>query len=97
MPMVYRHSHTNYSISKILYIVALFTKQDKWTIGKYVMEVMRPFQCGTIWMSKRHSVTLNHLITLYNDICDILHGLPRALDTLMTPWNEALCLAGGVT
>ena len=55
----------------------LFTTQDEWTIVKYVMEVLRPFQYWTVWMSKRHTVTLHHVITVYNDRLDHMDGVMR--------------------
>jgi len=48
----------------------LFTTQDECTIVKYVMEVLRPFRYWTLWMSKRHTVTLHHVIAGYNDMFD---------------------------
>ena len=42
----------------------LFTTQDEWTIVKYVMEVLRPFRYWTLCMSKRHTATLHHIITV---------------------------------
>jgi hypothetical protein len=57
----------------------LFPTQDQWTIVKYVMEVLRPFRYWTLWMSKRHTVTLHHIITVYNDMFDHMDGVMRAL------------------
>jgi len=42
----------------------LSTTQDEWTILKYVIEVLRAFQYCTLWMSKWHTVTLHHIITV---------------------------------
>ena len=71
----------------------LFTTQDEWTIVKYVMEVLRPFRYWTLWMSKRHSVTLHHVITVYNDRFDHMDGVMHALAKTKTPWKEDLFLA----
>jgi len=68
----------------------LFTTQDEWTIVKYVMEVLRPFRYWTLWMSKRHTVTLNHVITVYNHMFDHMDGLMRALAKIKTEWKEGL-------
>jgi len=57
----------------------LFTTQDEWTIVKYVMEVLRPFRYWTLWMSKRHPVTLHHVMTVYDDMFDHMDGVMRAL------------------
>jgi hypothetical protein len=71
----------------------LFTTQDEWTIVKYVMEVLRPFRYWTLWMSKRHTVTLHHVITDYNDMFDHMDGVMRALAKKMTQWTEDLFFA----
>jgi hypothetical protein len=71
----------------------LFTTQDEWTIVKYVMEVLRPFQYWTLWMLKRHTVTLDHVITVCNDMFDHMDGVMRALAKKKTPWKEDLFFA----
>jgi len=63
----------------------LFTTQDEWTIVMYVMEVLRPFRYWTLWMSNRHTVTLHHVITVYNDIFDHMAGVMPALAKKQTP------------
>jgi len=68
----------------------LFTTEDEWMIVKYIMEVLRPFWNWTLWMSKRHTVTLHHVITVYNDIFDHMDGVMRALAKKKTPWKEDL-------
>jgi len=37
-------------------------------------------------MSKWHTVTLHHVITVYNDMFDHMDGMMRALDTNMALW-----------
>jgi len=71
----------------------LFTSQDECTIVKYVMEVLKPFQYWTLWMSKRHTVTLHHVITVYNDKFDHMDGVMRPLPKKMTAWKEDLFFA----
>jgi len=71
----------------------LFTTQDEWTIVKYVMEVLRPLGYWTIWMSMRRTVTLPHVISVYNDMFDHMDGVMRALSTKKTPWREDLFFA----
>jgi len=71
----------------------LFTTQDEWTIVKYVMEVLRPFRYWTLWMSKRHTVTLHHVITVYNDMFDHMDGVMRALAKKKPQWKEDLFFA----
>jgi hypothetical protein len=71
----------------------LFTTQDEWTIVKYVMEGLRPFRYWTLWMLKRHTVTLHHVITVYNDMFDHMDGVMRALAKKKTQWKEDLYFA----
>jgi len=71
----------------------LFTTQDEWSIVKYVLEVLRPFRYWTLWMWKRHTVTLHHVITVYNDIFDHMDGVMRALAKKNTPWKKDLFFA----
>jgi hypothetical protein len=71
----------------------LFTTQDEWTIVKYVMGVLQPFRYWTLWMSKRHTVTLHRAITVYNDMFDHMDGVMRALAKKKTQWNKDLFFA----
>jgi len=77
-----------------IYIFAdVYTTHNEWTIIKYVMEVFRPFQYWMLWMSKRHTVTLNHIITVYNDMFDHKDGFMRELAEKITQWKEDLFFA----
>jgi len=71
----------------------LFTTQDEWTIDKYVMEVWRSFQYWTLLMSTRNTVTMHHVITVYNDILDHMNAVMRALAKKKTQWIEDLFFA----
>jgi len=71
----------------------MFTTQDQWTIVKYVMEVLRPFQYWTLWVLKRHKVTLLHVIAVYNDMFDHLDGMKRALAEKKSQWKDDLFVA----
>ena len=44
-------------------------------------------------MSKRHTVTLHHVITVYNDMFDHMDGVMRALAKKKTQWKEDLFFA----
>jgi hypothetical protein len=46
-----------------------------------------------LWMSKRHIVTLHHIITVYNDMFDHMDGVMRALAKKNTQWKEYLFFA----
>jgi len=72
---------------------SLFTIQDERTIMKYVIEVMRPFQYWTLWMSKWHTVTLYHFITVYNDMFDYMDDMMRVLAKKKTPGKEEIFFA----
>jgi hypothetical protein len=61
------------------YYRPLSTTQDEWTIVAYVMEVLQPFRNWTLWMSKRHTLTLHHDVIVYNDMFDQIDGVMRAL------------------
>jgi hypothetical protein len=44
-------------------------------------------------MSKRHTVTLHHVITVYNDMCDHNDGVMRAMAKKKTQWKKELFFA----
>jgi hypothetical protein len=69
------------------------TTQDQWTIVKYVMEVMRPFQYWSLWMLNTHPVTLHQVITVYNNMFYHMDGVMQALAKIKTQWKEDLFFA----
>jgi len=71
----------------------LFTTQDEWTIIKYMMEVLRPFQYWTLWMSRRQTVTLHPVISVYNDMFNHMDGVMRTLAKKKSQWKEDLYFA----
>ena len=71
----------------------LFPTQVEWTIVNYVMEVLRPFRYWALWMSRRHTVTLHHVIRVDNDMFDHLDGVMGALAKKHTPWKDDLFFA----
>jgi len=44
-------------------------------------------------MLKMHTVTLHHVITVYNNIFDYLDGVMRAFAKKKTQWKEDLYIA----
>jgi len=44
-------------------------------------------------MSKRHTVTLHHIITVYNVMFNHLDGVMRVVAKKKTQWNEDLFFA----
>jgi len=71
----------------------LFPTQVEWTIVNYVMEVLRPFRYWALWMSRRHTVTLHHVIIVDNDKFNHLDGVMGALANKHTPWKDDLFFA----
>jgi hypothetical protein len=72
---------------------ALFTTQDEWTIVNCVIEVLRPVGYWTLWMSKRRTVTFQHVITVYNNMFDHMYGVMRGLAKKKIQWKEDLFFA----
>jgi len=58
-----------------------------------MLEVLRPFQYWTLWMSKTNIVTLYHVITIYNDMINHMDGVMRVLARKKTQWKEDLYFA----
>jgi len=71
----------------------LFTTQNEWTIVKYIMEVLRPFWYWMHWMSKRNTVTVHHVITVYNDMFDHMDGIMRDLRDQINQCKQDLYIA----
>jgi len=70
-----------------------FATYDKLSFLQYIMDVLRPFWYCTLWISKRHTVTLHHVITVYNDMLHRLDGVLWASANMMTQWKEELFFA----
>jgi len=71
----------------------LSTSQDEFTIAKCVIEVLRRFRYWTLWMSKRHTVALHHLITVHDDMFHHMDDFMRPLARKMTQWKLHLFIA----
>jgi len=71
----------------------LFTIQDECTTVKYVMEASWPFQYWTLCMSKEHTVTQHHVITVYNHMFNHMDGVMWALPKMKTQWKKDLYFA----
>jgi hypothetical protein len=57
---------------------------------KYVMTDLIPFLYWTLWMSKSHTVSLHHVIIMYNDLINPMEGMTRAMTERKTQWKEYL-------
>jgi len=75
--------NTNYSDYQ-----PLITTQNEWTIVKYIMEVSRTIWYWTLWMSKMHTVTQHHVVTVYNNMFDHMDGVRQSAAKKMTQWKE---------
>ena len=70
-----------------------YTTQDEWTTVKAIMEVLWPFLHCTLWMSKRHTVTLHHVIAVYNETFNHMDNIIQALGKKKALWKEDLFIA----
>jgi len=68
--------------------------QDEWTIIKYVLEVFGRFRYWTLWMSKRHTVPLHHVIAVYHDIFNSMYQIMPVLAKKKTQWKEDSFIVG---
>jgi len=57
------------------------------------MEVLRPLWYLTLWMLKRHTVALHHVITVSYDMFDHVDGVMWALANTKIQWKEDLFFA----
>lgn len=57
---------------------------------KYIMDCIRPLPFQTQWMSKRYTVTLHYITTLYNNIADHMDAVILAFAQKKTQWKEDL-------
>jgi len=71
----------------------LFTMQDKWTVIKYIIEVLRAFQYWTLWVSKWHMVTLHCFITVHDDMSEHMDGTMWVVAKKNIQWKEDLYFA----
>jgi len=71
----------------------LFPTKFNWTIVKYIVEVLRAFQHWTRLMSKGHTVTQLHVITVYNDMFNQMDGVMRRIPQKKTHRREDLYFA----
>ena len=65
----------------------LYTTEDEWQAVEYVLEVLTPFRYWTLWMSKRHTITLHRVISIYNEMFDHLEGAMRSFKGKCTAWK----------
>jgi len=52
------------------------------------MEILKPLRYWAMRMSQRCTVTLNLVITVYNDMFDYMDGVIQALAKKKTQWME---------
>lgn len=66
----------------------LFTTDDEWKAVEYVLQVLLPFRYWTLWMSKRRTITLHRVISIYNGIFDHLDSVLKALAKKRVQWKR---------
>ena len=57
------------------------------------MDDLRAFRYWALWILKRFTVTLHHVITVYNDMFDHMDGVMPSLAKKKTQWKEDLYFA----
>jgi hypothetical protein len=67
--------------------------QHTLTIGKYIMEVFRPFWYCTPGMSKWHTAAMHGVIVAQNFMSHRINGVMQALPKKQTRCNEELYVA----
>jgi len=78
--------------SKIQWLPATF-HNSRWVDHCEVCRGLTPFRYWILSMSKRHTVSLHHVITVYNDMFHHTDSVMRALAKNKTPWKEDLFFA----
>ena len=66
----------------------LYTTDDEWHTVEYVLEVLTPFRYWTLWLSKRHTITLHRVISIYNEMFDHMEGAMNLLKSKQTAWKK---------
>ena len=90
---VWESTHKWLQNSKYTDFQPLLKTQDERTIVNRVMDDVRPFRYWILSISKRHTVTLHHIIAVYNDLFNHMDGVMRALARKKTQWKEHLFFA----
>ena len=67
---------------------SLFTTEDEWKAVEYVLQVLLPFRYWTLWMSKRRTITLHRVISIYNDMFDHMDSVLKALSKKRVQWKR---------
>ena len=66
----------------------LFTTDDEWKAVEYVLQVLLPFRYWTLWMSKRKTITLHRVISIYNAMFDHMDSVLKALSKKKVQWKK---------
>jgi hypothetical protein len=61
------------------------------------MKVLRPFRYWTLWISKRHTIIVQYVIAVFNDMFNHMDGVMCALAKKKTQWKEDLFFAVKLT
>jgi len=57
------------------------------------MDVLNAFRYWTLWISKWHTITLHHVIIVYNEMFIHIDSVMQALAKKQTQWKEDLFFA----
>jgi len=57
------------------------------------MKFLMTFQYWTLWIAKNLTLTIHHVIIVYNDMFDHIDGILHTVDTMETQWKEDLYFA----
>jgi len=70
-----------------------FVSQNHGTLVMFIIEISRPFWCLSLWILKRLTVTMHHVIAVYNNIFNSIDGIMGSLPMKKTQWEEDLFFA----
>jgi hypothetical protein len=60
---------------------------DEWRAIEYLIKILRPIRYWTMIFQTRRRVTLNHIITVYNDVFDHFDSVLDALKSKKAQWQ----------
>jgi hypothetical protein len=80
-------------LAKIIEKVCISTYYESAETDLHRVENACCIDYADTWMSKRHTITVHHIITVYNVVFDHMDGVMRALAKKKTQWKEHIFFA----
>jgi hypothetical protein len=80
--------YTRFWLQEYPQFSTLWTTEEEWKAIEYVLQVLLLFRYWTLWMSKRKSITLHRVITIYNDMFDHVENVLKSLAKKRTQWKK---------